>query len=446
MEESKNPDNKLPYKIPETECANQINWEEIMQSKEPLRSKNWRYLFITTGSPGSGKTCSIEFLKKYVKNLVQQRDIKSWSTVSHDKYVEKDGRYDDILEKYDNQSYTDTPKSKRQSKREKRNELEKMYLTIRNGEGEREDSDRYIKNIWESDEIISEDNITSQDVENFGTRVLVYKDLVNSVIEKKNIIYETTGEKWNTVINTFNQIVKHHCNKDSPKYIIILVYNYLDIINNIQNLQKRWQESIESYRKSKLLQEEKEASQVIKKFESEKPRNWVGKERELKLKRMILNIRNNIKYIAEQCYDIKTRQGICKGVGPDILFVFNRSEIFKVTPIKIPLSLRGTLIIERSKRIKSKSSLSKKAGEEVLKFLNADIENLDYLTNQIEEVHSETPKESSEKISTTTTGVGGNKISKKYKTKQRKKTKKTKKKTKKNKIKKKKNKIKGKKK
>ena len=89
----------IPYIIPDTECDNQLNWDDIIGKKQLLKD-NWRFFIITTGAPGSGKSTSTENLKSYAGNIIRQRDKKDWVSISHDAYVEKTKEYDTIVKKY----------------------------------------------------------------------------------------------------------------------------------------------------------------------------------------------------------------------------------------------------------------------------------------------------------------------------------------------------------
>ena len=57
MEEEES--NGLPYIIPDIECENQLDWEDIIGKKQLLKN-DWRFFILTTGSPGTGKSSSIE--------------------------------------------------------------------------------------------------------------------------------------------------------------------------------------------------------------------------------------------------------------------------------------------------------------------------------------------------------------------------------------------------
>ena len=89
----------LPFIIPSTKCEDQLNWEDIIGSKNLSKDK-WRFFIITCGAPGTGKSTSSENLKYYANNIIRQRDKKNWVSVSHDAYVETKKDYDNIIKKY----------------------------------------------------------------------------------------------------------------------------------------------------------------------------------------------------------------------------------------------------------------------------------------------------------------------------------------------------------
>ena len=89
----------LPFIIPSTKCEDQLNWEDIIGSKNLSKDK-WRFFIITCGAPGTGKSTSSENLKYYANNIIRQRDKKDWVSVSHDAYVETKKDYDNIIKKY----------------------------------------------------------------------------------------------------------------------------------------------------------------------------------------------------------------------------------------------------------------------------------------------------------------------------------------------------------
>ena len=399
VEESKGVN--IPYIQPEKECENQLNWNDIIGEKI-LNKKDWRFFIITTGSPASGKSSSYEDVKKYASRLIRQREKKDWVSISHDAYVEKTKEYDTIVKKYNT-------KKTRAKKKEMRDILEKTYNKTRKGRATSLNSQKFINNLWKSEANLSEINEIA--VNDFGTRILAYKDIIAGVKSKKNIIYETTGEKWETVLNTFKQIEKSHCSKkDSPRYIVLLSYNFINIKKNIQNLIVRWQQSVESYRKIKpevkkysfkskksklkpLLspifeeseEEEEEGKYHVsesKKAGNEKPRNWIGLERERRLKNITIKVRENVSKLVTNCYDEKSSKGLCQGIGPDIIFIFNRSEKFDITPIILPLTERGTILNTWS-REKSFGQTKKnlKDGRKALEFLKSKIKNLDYFSD-----------------------------------------------------------------
>ena len=390
----------IPYIIPGAQCENQLNWEDIIGKKQLVKN-NWRFFIITTGAPGTGKSTSTETLKYYAGNIIRQRDKKDWVSISHDAYVEKTKEYDTIIKKYNT-------KKTRAKKKEMRDILEKTYNKTRRGRATSLNSQKFINNLWKSQANLSEINQIA--VNDFGTRILAYKDIIDGVKSKKNIIYETTGEKWETVLNTFKQIENSHCGKkDSPRYIVLLSYNFINIKKNIQNLIVRWQQSVESYRKiksevkkysfkskkSKLKpflspifeeSEEYEDDDVSlgesKKAGDEKPRNWIGLERERRLKNIAIKVRENISKLVANCYDDKLGKGTCPGIGPDIIFIFNRSAKFDIKPIILPLTERGTILNtwSRQKTVgQTKNNL--KDGRKALEFLKSEIKDLHYFSN-----------------------------------------------------------------
>merc|ERR1711966_416343 len=109
--------------------------------------------------------------------------------ISHDAYVEKTKEYDTIVKKYNT-------KKTRAKKKELRDILEKTYNKTRKGRATSLNSQKFINNLWKSEANLSEINEIA--VNDFGTRILAYKDIIAGVKSKKNIIYETTGENWET--------------------------------------------------------------------------------------------------------------------------------------------------------------------------------------------------------------------------------------------------------
>ncbi len=395
-----------PYIIPGIECGNQLNWEDIIGEKQ-LKKNDWRFFIITTGAPGTGKSTSTENLKYYAQNIIRQRNKKDWVSISHDAYVEKTKEYDTIVKKYNT-------KKTRATKKELRDILEKTYNKTRKGRATSLNSQKFINNLWKSEQNLSKINEIA--VNDFGTRILAYKDIIEGVKNKKNIIYETTGEKWETVLNTFKQIQKSHCNKkDSPRYIVLLSYNFINIKKNIKNLIVRWQKSVESYKniksaskkhsfknkKSKfkpflspIIEDDEEDDDddddedddkdnigESKKAGNEKPRNWIGLERERRLKKISIKVRENILKLVSICYD-KSGRGTCQGIGPDILFIFNRSGKFDIKPIILPLTVRGTILNtwSREKRL-GQTMNNLKDGKQALQFLKSEIKDLDYFSD-----------------------------------------------------------------
>ena len=419
-EESKD----IPYIIPDVECDNQLNWEDIIGLKN-LKKNNWRFFIITTGAPGTGKSTSTESLKYYAGNITRQRDKKDWVSISHDAYVEKTKEYDKIVKKY-------KTKKTRATKKEMRDILEKTYNKTRKGRATSLNSQKFINNLWKSEQNLSEINEIA--VKDFGTRILAYKDIIEGVKNKKNIIYETTGEKWDTVLNTFKHIEKSHCNKGSPRYIVLLSYNFINIKKNIKNLIVRWQKTLESYKnikspsekhtfKSKKSKPKPLLSPIneddeddedneddeddedneddnqdhigeSKKAGNEKPRNWIGLERERRLKNISIKVRENILKLFSNCYD-KSGRGKCEGIGPDILFIFNRTDKFDIKPIIVPLTVRGTILNtwSREKRL-GKTMNNLRDGQQALEFLKSGIKDLDYFSDGAKiELNKEKSKE-----------------------------------------------------
>jgi hypothetical protein len=329
------------YISPDGDCTIQTDWEDI-QDTGVLKQSEWRFLVLNLGPPGAGKSSSIEEIKKYTRTLLPSSKRRNlWTTLNHDVFVSNDPRYNEAIEQYESVN-----KRLRKDKKEARDNILNEYNMIRTGRENKQASDKFITDLWNG--VIDFDPNSKEGLDyvvQFGTRILLYKSLINAIIDNKDIIYEAKGSKWTTILNIFNMIQRHNCSPKSPKYIIIVSYNDTTSAHTMQNISVRWQQSLEQYRSIKTGKETTNSPD----FELPKPWNLGDKKQNLE---DITNIKNKMQQLST-CYNEDNGKGEGVGIGPDILVIFDKTKKIK-SPFIIPLSVRGTILYYRV-RLKTKS-------------------------------------------------------------------------------------------
>ena len=336
MSEKKGPDNECEkfFVFPDNECDTQTNWEDINDTGA-LKASEWRFLVLNLGAPGAGKSSSIEEIKKYTRTILPSSKRRNlWTTLNHDTFVANDLRYGEAIEEYESIN-----KRLRKEKKAARDSILHQYNIIRKGTEDESTSNKFISDLWNG--IVNFDPSTRKGIEyinSFGTRILLYKSLIESVIAGKDIIYEAKGSKWETILNIFNLIKRHNCKAKSLRYLVIVSYNDTTSTHTMQNIGVRWQQSLEHYRSIRS----KSRVTTPDNFELPKPWNLGDKKQNLE---DIQNIKNKIQELST-CYNEETGRGDGIGIGPDILVLFDKTKKSK-DPFIIPLSVRGTILYYR---------------------------------------------------------------------------------------------------
>ena len=361
--------NNLPYIAIEDNCEYQKNWNHVEKYYQNIpRDDNFRTIIINFGTPGSGKSYSTNIVKRFVTGYFGK--IHEWENISHDDYVLNDYRYKDGLNEL-------VLKGSKRKKKESRDNLEKIYNEIRKGIENCDIVNTFLYDLWTNESFWSErddDDFKEEEIINNGTQILVYDKLIKSIKEGKNIIYEALGNKLGTVMNIFETIKKYNCDDNTHRYFIILTYNSIDVKTNKNILNTRWGTALKSL----------ETQVEEKNSHDELPKPWLYND-DITLEKLNSEILDTINNIITQCYDVDDATGICNGIGPDILVVFDKDKNYKRSnePVSysIPLSDRGT-ILYRWKNIKRKGQFNifRKTGKTLTKFLSSKLSNAGYKT------------------------------------------------------------------
>ena len=289
------------------------NWEKF-QTPLGLRGNKFRFIILALGTTGSGKTDAIKYAKQYATliNPAAVRDNqfddaagnkKKWIDieVSHDHYYTNNDYYKNCINKvlsehHDNENDGDDIINNTEAQAS----IHTCYKKYRTGKPEvpnqkitrraygfsnpkkrtifskptqailRSDDDDQRKAKWktsplgqtlqdhELDKFVDPQYATNKRPEEiFNADIVVYKKLTQAVKAGRNIVYESTGESFDT-IKEIIKLASNACSYSGYNYIIMGVVNIIDKKSNIERIQNRFKSDLKKYKEGIVKEEEEE--------------------------------------------------------------------------------------------------------------------------------------------------------------------------------------------
>ena len=373
------------------------NWEKF-QHRLGLRDreKKFRFIILALGTTGSGKTDAIKYAKRYATliNPAAVRDNqfvdaagnnKRWIDieVSHDHYYTNNNGYKVCIngvlsEHHDNENDGDDIIDNLEAQ----NSIHDCYQQFRTGNPQTADqkatrraygfsNPKKRKNFSKPTQaILQEDNpvqrkakwktsplgqtlqdhelnlflatrspINKRPEEVFNADIVVYKKLTQAVNNGRNIVYESTGESFDT-IKEIIRLASNACSSSRYNYIIMGVVNIIDKKSNIERIQTRFKSDLEKFKEGQ--------GNPAPQFPSTLHSEDVIEEQQNKLKKNIIQLiehctcktkkiwqakqdigttTNESDIFAEKAVTTYQKYGDCDGVGIDLLMLFDQQNV-----------------------------------------------------------------------------------------------------------------------
>ena len=370
------------------------NWEKF-QTPLGLRGKNFRFIILALGTTGSGKTDAIKYAKQYATliNPAAVRDNqfvdadginKKWIDieVSHDHYYTNNDDYkncingvlsehpendgDDII---NNQaarqsihdcyqtSRTGNPQTPDQkatrraygfSTAKKRKNYTKPTQAILRSDNEDQRRAKWATSSLgqtlhdhELNKFVDPRYATNKRPEEvFNADIVVYKKLTQAVKDGRNIVYESTGESFDT-IKEIIKLASNACSYSGYNYIIMGVVNIIDKKSNLERIQTRFKSDLKKFKENP---NENPAPQSPSTLHSEDEIEGHQDQIKQNIRQLIEYCTCKTKTIWQEKQDIgkttketdifgeKTvttyqKYGDCDGVGIDLLMLFDQQKV-----------------------------------------------------------------------------------------------------------------------
>jgi len=340
-------------------CVDWKSFREKYSPTETLRGDNFRFLLLILGPTGSGKTAVIDYLKRYA-TLINNKGIRAGGP-----WVQDEVNYDQIITQNPdyrtqfNEISRDVTPEDADAADKMADGLQEAYKTIRHGP---------IPLRWQAD---PRKYIHKRRSLGFGTPgtlrqtakhrrklkmskedatdapdIVVYKQLRRSISEGRNIVFESTGEHWDTLKMIFQTLVFATRSCTTYKYIILAGVNIINLEENQHRILTRFQQQFTQYHQDP-------ANNPVPRLPH--PGSTV-----LQPKRD--NIYRNIQTLIQLCTTVQTKNteeastvGQCPGVGIDILFIFDQNRYdwrngADIASPETPQTIFPSAIIPLSKR------------------------------------------------------------------------------------------------
>ena len=369
------------------------NWEKF-QTPLGLRGKNFRFIILALGTTGSGKTDAIKYAKQYATlvNPAAVRDNqfvdadginKKWIDieVSHDHYYTNNDDYknciNEILDGHPENDGDDIINNKAALR--SIHDCYKIYRTGNQGTPaqkatrraygfstakRRRDFIKPTRAILQSDTkdqrrakwatsslgqtlhdhelnkfVDSRYATNKRPEEVFNADIVVYKKLTQAVKDGRNIVYESTGESFDT-IKEIIKLASNACSYSGYNYIIMGVVNIIDKESNIERIQNRFKSDLKKFKDNKLENPAPQSPSTLNSEEIESKQNQIKKN----IIELIEYCTCKTKTIWQEKQDIgkttketdifgeKTvtayqKYGDCDGVGIDLLMLFDQQNV-----------------------------------------------------------------------------------------------------------------------
>jgi hypothetical protein len=373
------------------------NWEKF-QTPLGLRGKKFRFIIFAMGTTGSGKTDAIKYAKLYATliNPAAVRDNqfddadgnkKKWIDieVSHDHYYTNNNGYkdciNDVLTNHHNnkddgtdiinnteaqalihdcyqqfrtgKSQTPNQKATRRAYGFSATKKQKNYTKPTQVIRRRDDANER-KRKWgtsplgktlqdhELDKFVDTKYATNKRPEEvFNSDIVVYKKLTQAVKDGRNIVYESTGESFDT-IKEIIKLASKACSSSRYNYIIMGVVNIIDKKSNIERIQTRFKSDLKKYKEKPNKNPAPKLSPINSEDGLEEHQDQI-KQNIIKLieyctcktktiwqaKQDIGKIATEDSIFGENKQTVTTYQnyGDCDGVGIDLLMLFDQQNV-----------------------------------------------------------------------------------------------------------------------
>ena len=394
---------------------------------------DFRFIILSLGITGSGKSSAIQKAKELASLINPTASRNQWVTeeISHDNIVTNNTNYkkcfdnlnldiENIISKLENNTISDDPELLDIHKK-----LEQCYFKYRMNKDNvessatrreygfsgrskrvimskpkekftRNDTDDTRRQKWKTSNIAQalqehefEEFVRPRAAHHkypetvFNSDITVYRRITEAINTKKNIIYEATGKKYET-IKKIIELAARNCKvkkEDSKhaKYIIITTLNIIEPVKASERIKERFLQDLKNYN----INKENNPAPRLPTFNIEK----LADSNEI--------IYSNVERLIQHCkcvYNSDTgiyiwndnENKFCEGVGIDYLLFFNQNEgDFRkkntYASVVVPLS-------ERSK------NLTKLTSNENIEFNKNDKNKLTLLMNKNICLNNETNK------------------------------------------------------
>ena len=370
------------------------NWEKF-QTPLGLRGKNFRFIILALGTTGSGKTDTIKYAKQYATliNPAAVRDNqfvdadginKKWNDieVSHDHYYTNNDDYKNCI----NGVLSEHPENDGDdiiNNQAARQSIHDCYQTSRTGNPQTPDQKatrraygfstaKKRKNYTKPTQAILRSDTKDQrrakwatsslgqtlhdhelnkfvdtryatnkrPEEVFNADIVVYKKLTQAVKDGRNIVYESTGESFDT-IKEIIKLASNACSYSGYNYIIMGVVNIIDKKSNLERIQTRFKSDLKKFKENP---NENPAPQSPSTLHSEDEIEGHQDQIKQNIRQLIEYCTCKTKTIWQEKQDIgkttketdifgeKTvtayqKYGDCDGVGIDLLMLFDQQNV-----------------------------------------------------------------------------------------------------------------------
>jgi len=348
-------------------------WSGFVDKKNfdisPLRGGNFRFLIISMGPKGSGKSGTTEATKRYASliNNNAVRNGKPWveENVNYDHLVTHNVDYKSGIKKlvpsFEGETVQKVSKNPEQIKN-----IEALYNQVRNDNAtsiQKKQRKSYGFGSKKRKAALRRLGITDNMGNLKTVDIQIYGNLRKAIVNGKNIVYETTGANWDTLRKIFETIVFATNTCQKFKYIILGSLNIIDS----KSLQKR------------ILGRSRNSLKQMVTFPTTAPAARFPKSDLENINKCREKIYNNINHLINICTTTEastsSKTGTCQGVGIDILLIYDQERvdlrknkvITNWTPdVVVPLSVRSKYI---TKYTQDKSITFSAASREKLKQL-----------------------------------------------------------------------------
>jgi len=179
--------------------------------------------------------------------------------------------------------------------------------------------------------------INTRPEEVFNADIVVYKKLTQAVKDGRNIVYESTGGSFDT-IKEIIKLANNACSSSRYNYIIMCVVNIIDKKSNLERIQTRFKSDLKKFKEN--TNENPAPQHTPSQFHSEDDLEEQQNQIKQNIKRLIEHCTCERKDIwqanpdkddddlfQQQSVTTYKNYGDCKGVGIDLLMLFDQQHV-----------------------------------------------------------------------------------------------------------------------